>query len=211
MNPRRILLPGWKRDAIRKGATQLRVVMKPQPRLERDMLPTEPDSVGMVLVVDKGPGVSHHCGSLSFIRDYCPFQVGLKLWVPETWQHEDTCCDDHRCGQPTHIYYKATEVAPETFARWRPASQMSEWASRILIQVTEPARVQQLQEISEQDCGTEKPGWPNESWQYGKLIERTYRPRFACVWDSTHPNPEEKWAANPWVWPVTFEVLEGLT
>lgn len=72
-------------------------------------------------------------------------QVGDRLWVRESWQHEDGSCDDPRCGQPSHIYYRATESYPESM-RWRPGIHMPRWACRLVLEVV-AHRVERLHEI----------------------------------------------------------------
>jgi len=90
--------------------------------------------------------------------EWCPYGgPGDRLWVRETWQHEDGNCDDPKCGNRDHIYYRATDPAPETFASWRPSICMPRWASRIELEVTE-VRVQRVQEISEKDAWQEGIG-----------------------------------------------------
>lgn len=207
MNPRRILLRKWKVDAIHKGATQLRVPIKDR-FLDVNAVPQ--DCMNGFSRLEDGYAVWDLQDRVDSSYEYkvrCPYPVGSRLWVPETWQHEDMCCDDHRCGQPSHIYYKATEVAPETFARWRPASQMPEWASRILIEVTD-VRCQQVQGISTLDMLAEL-GWSQSEGTCTQEFDTEGRV-WRSSWDSTHSKPEEKWAANPWAWPLTFETLEGL-
>jgi hypothetical protein len=70
-----------------------------------------------------------------------PFRVGDRLRVRETWAHDNNCCDDHRCGNPDHIYYRASEEPgyAECFAgkaRWRSPAIMPRAANRIVVEVT---------------------------------------------------------------------------
>jgi hypothetical protein len=117
---------------------------------------------------------------------------------------------------------------------WRPSIHMPRWASRILLEVTE-VRVQRLQEISNEDAAAEgviSCTVPESGCQCN-------RDAFRCLWDSINAKRGPKhirrreargkptdrweakaaaavsrrsyaWAANPWVWAVTFKkVTEG--
>jgi hypothetical protein len=93
-----------------------------------------PDSVPDEQCAEQGLYCWTGNGLLKYLGK-CPYGVpGDRLWVLEDWQHDDTCCDDHKCGQPSHIYYRATEVAPECI-RWRSALSMPRWASRIDLEI----------------------------------------------------------------------------
>ncbi len=150
--------------------------------------------------------------------DWCPYgKRGDRLWVRETWQHEDGCCDDHRCGQPTHIYYKATEVAPETFASWRPSIYMPRWASRIDLEIT-GVRVERVCEITDVDALKEgiattynKCQTPPVAWYtFAKHLHQYCSPRaaFQRLWDSINAKRGFGWESNPWTWVVEFAVKE---
>ncbi len=124
---------------------------------------------------------------------------------------------DHRCGQPTHIYHKATETFPESMT-WRPSIFMPRWASRILLEI-ELVRAQRVSEISEDDAKAEgvrsheydtglgrggKPGFPGaeKNTYYGSA-----RGAFASLWDSINARRGFGWKANPWVWVIDFRRL----
>lgn len=119
---------------------------------------------------------------------------GDLIWVRETWQHENGSCDDHRCGQPTHIYYLATETYPESM-RWRPSIFMPRWASRISLRVVS-VRVERLQDISESDAQAEGIGSP--------VTRDCKRPKFEKLWDTINAK-RAPWSSNPWVWVIEFE------
>jgi hypothetical protein len=210
MKERPILFSGPMVRAIREGRkTQTRRVMKPQPAQ---------DDVGDGLIVFRYPATKPtepHFRWVAtrrphevcpYFETFCPYGVpGDRLWVKEAWQHEDTCCDDHRCGQPTHIYHKATEVAPDTFASWRPSIHMPRWASRIDLEVT-GVRVERLQEISREDARAEgvEPRIPGQLTA-ASLDEYLYA--FRDVWDSLNGKRGSGWDADPWVWVIEFRVL----
>ena len=129
-------------------------------------------------------------------------QPGDRLWVRETWQHEDGSCDDHKCGQPTHIYHKATESFPESM-RWKPSIFMPRWASRLTLEVTD-VRVQRVQKITEEDAKAEgvEPRHAGQG-EVGHPIH-TYRTGFVYVWHSINAKRGFGWEKNPWVWVIEF-------
>jgi hypothetical protein len=146
---------------------------------------------------------------------------GDRLWVRETWQYHNWTEE----GEPA-IRYAADdavewpevpeeqiEAVNQTWAdlsldenysidsaardrRWRPSIHMPRWACRLVLEVTD-VRVERLQAISESDCCAEGCGSP---------ITRDYKkPKFEALWSSI--NGAESWAANPWVWAITFRRL----
>ncbi|HFZ1674482.1 TPA: hypothetical protein ACIJXV_002218 [Klebsiella pneumoniae] len=138
----------------------------------------------------------------------CPFgAVGDRIWVRETWAR-------YNIDQNSHdIAYRATtpEDWPEE-GRWRPSIHMPRWASRILLEITN-VRVERLNAISEEDaraegiidggclnCGEPEPcGCANP--------EPDATDAFAYLWQSIYG--QESWNANPLVWVISFERIEG--
>ncbi len=179
---RPILFSGPMVRAILDGRkTQTRRALQPQPATASD---------------------GRHLGWKKFAAEFCRYGVpGDTLWVRETWQHEDTACEDHRCGQPTHIYHKATEVAPETFARWRPSIYMPRWASRLTLEVTD-VRIERVQEISVDDAIAEGV-WidPPDAHGFRSGVQRAFQE----LWDSLNAKRGFGFEANPWVWALTFK------
>lgn len=142
------------------------------------------------------------------IRECCPYGVpGDRIWVRETWAR-------YNIDQNIHdIAYRATTPAdwPEE-GRWRPSIHMPRWASRIVLEITD-VRVERLNAISEEDaraegiidggclnCGEPEPcGCANP--------EPDATDAFAYLWQSIYG--QENWNANPWVWVISFERVEG--
>lgn len=95
---------------------------------------------------------------------------------------------------------------------WRPSIHMPRWASRILLEITN-VRVERLNAISEEDaraegiidggclnCGEPEPcGCANP--------EPDATDAFAYLWQSIYG--QDNWNANPWVWVIEFERVEG--
>lgn len=95
---------------------------------------------------------------------------------------------------------------------WKPSIHMPKAASRILLEITD-VRVERLNAISEEDaraegiidggclnCGEPEPcGCANP--------EPDATDAFAYLWQSIYG--QESWNANPWVWVISFERIEG--
>ena len=89
---------------------------------------------------------------------------------------------------------------------WRPSIHMPRWASRLTLEITE-IRVQRLQEISEEDAKAEGC----QAWEYRNPTTddddfATSRDEFIDLWRSI--NGPRSWAANPWVWCVSFKKVQ---
>ena len=92
---------------------------------------------------------------------------------------------------------------------WRPSIHMPRWASRILLEITN-VRVERLNAISPADAIAEgaPPSHPSidcVSQEYG--FPDFSRSWFGQTWQ--HIYGEESWDANPWVWVIEFERVEG--
>lgn len=100
--------------------------------------------------------------------------------------------------------------------KWRSATTMPQWATRLLIKVND-ARPERVQEISEEDAlaeGIQRQALPDldgNRYHWGDISKNRYKTAvaaYAALWDSINgwKNP---WAANPWVWRVAFEMVDG--
>lgn len=146
---------------------------------------------------------------------------GDRIWVRETF-----CpVDDTQYGGEKWVDYRATpryeashpagwDSAPNDAEalKWRPSIHMPRWASRILLEITD-VRVERLNAISEEDaraegiidggclnCGEPEPcGCANP--------DPDATDAFAYLWQSIYG--QESWTANPWVWVIEFERVEG--
>lgn len=137
-------------------------------------------------------------GPLTWVA--CPYGApGDALWVRETWWHGP---QPDRAEYDADFDEAATEAASFYGAKKRSASSMPRWASRISLEITD-VRVERLQDISEADARAEGVALPTD---YDRGREPTYRHHFAALWDSV--TPSARWAANPWVWALTFKRVE---
>jgi len=120
-----------------------------------------------------------------------PLRAGEIVWVKEPWQ----AWRDTTKGKAWTFQYKAD--GGKSPIRWRPTVLMPKRAARLWLRVKE-VRGQRLQDISEEDARAEgfSPG-PEA------------RAAFRQSWDtSRRTHPGYQWAANIWVWAVTFELAE---
>lgn len=146
----------------------------------------------------------------------CPYGEPCdRLWVKETLVRalHDTYgvayAEDHSCAGDKGIapwQWKGTTLS---------ALFMPRWASRITLEISE-VRVERVQEISAEDVAAEGVVLPSlepdrgTTWYEGKVDDLARR-RFALLWDSINAKRGYAWETNPWVWAVTFRVLEAAT
>lgn len=151
----------------------------------------------------------------------CPYgQVGDQLWVKETWKPRiahscavDACdCGDvevEYIADNKTIFYSdnidSEWLMPKAAQNGKNVSSlfMPRWASRILLEITD-IRVERLQDISEADAKA-------EGCCYGKgggVPDLAVSPEdhFPTLWESI--NGVGSWEANPWVWRISFRVVE---
>ncbi len=140
----------------------------------------------------------------------CPYQVGMKLWVRETWG----ICPDYNCPR-----YKADRGMDRDCVidgKWKSPLFMPKKYARIWLEVI-GRRVERLQDISEEDAIKEgvgagfqmNAGYPD--YQHIKngictLTQDTAEMSFATLWDSIYEkNPEYQWNKNLFVWPIEYK------
>lgn len=162
----------------------------------------------------------------------CPYGApGDRLWVKETWRSTQSLDalspSDIGKGAVNAGYSKpwapVEYVADGRRLNWedsfgpdagktRVSIHMPRWASRITLEVT-GVRVERLCDISEEDAEAEgaahrlAPGGDLAGAFDGCETPITYSAHFRDLWESI--NGAGSWAANPWVWVVTFKRLEA--
>lgn len=222
MKARAILMSVPMVRALLSGTkTQTRRTIKPQP------VPVHDGSIlGAVMA-----------SQLANVPSLCPYgQYGDLLWVRETWASEDhesllgedpdTEVVDTQLYRWTH--YRATphkgfRVLPDrvpvthlhesqpdcasTIKTWRPSIFMPRWASRLTLRITE-LRVQRLQIISERDALAEGITKIGRRWEAEGICATPVSAvdAYAHLWQFI--NGAGSWQANPFVWALTFEVLQ---
>ena len=102
--------------------------------------------------------------------------------------------------------------------RWRPSIYMPRWASRITLENT-AVRVERIQDISIEDVRAEGvpetfgewgamrfPGFESHLWDNMRFDEQ-----WRMCWDQLNKSRGFGWESNPWVWPISFQRIEGAT
>lgn len=148
----------------------------------------------------------------------CPYgRAGDLLWCRETFAEVGNV-------DPPWVLYRANgynneckrhrfdNPPPESQQKWRPAIFMPRQHSRITLRITE-VRVERLQDISYEDAcaeGCEIPALPiqdnaEKSEQCSRRLQWPQR-AYSQLWDSI--NGAGSWAANQWVWAISFAVVQ---
>jgi hypothetical protein len=210
------------REILKGRKTQTRRVIKPQPIMQ---YPWYDCSDGLQFWTDS-PNQGEK-GNPEFRK--VPYgKKGDRLWVRETWAHDDMDCKDVRCGNRDHIWWKANEkkIVADSFAgsaHWRPSIHMPRWASRITLEVVK-IRVERLQDISRDDAMFEgvqvvnpykiepdlPPGFPAAFRDYSdpkNFFTADPVASFRSLWDSINDKRGFGWSSNPWVWVIDFRKL----
>ena len=210
MKERGMIFNGEMVRAILGGRkTQTRRIVKPQPELTKN----SGFSWNGALY---GAGSDDRETNRNFAHIKCPHGTpGDRIWVRETWAEAGAGAPDlklYRANYPAHVPTHYENVPPAEDVRWTPSIHMPRWASRILLEITD-VRVERLNDISEEDaraegiidggclnCGEPEPcGCANP--------EPDATDAFAYLWQSIYG--QENWNANPWVWVIEFNRIEG--
>ena len=149
----------------------------------------------------------------------CPYgRPGDRLWVREAWRpivdDKKWDCIEYRADgareKPAvlddNTGYWFSEQCDTADGRWRPSIHMFRWASRITLEITD-VRVEQLQGVSDEDALAE--GLVSEyfgmeqRWNVdGGIWHASLIGAYAALWEQI--NGPDSWAANPWVWIISF-------
>ena len=149
-----------------------------------------------------------------------PYKVNDILYVRETWtdwscaECDCECVPDNGsggCSAPKYLY-KATDERPDK--GWKPSIHMPKEAARLFLRVTD-VRVERLQDMELDDF------WEEGIKSYCDVctVEATCincteqaEEEFKQLWDSTIKKDQAErysWSANPYVWVIEFEVVDG--
>lgn len=145
----------------------------------------------------------------------CPYEVGDRLWVRETFgldnkEYVKTYKHEAWRGQPdpssAQVFYRDSEHDLSIFppGYWKPSIFMPRWASRITLEI-EDVRVERVQEITEDGAKAEgcAPVIIDGFVECG-----TRKTTFRALWDSINEKRGYGWDVNPWVWAITFRRIE---
>lgn len=141
-----------------------------------------------------------------FIKCLCtaPCEAGDILWVREAWDRLPISPGGH--FRPNGVYYYRADgdirPEPHTHKAWHPSIHMPRDAARLFLRVT-MVRAERLREMVLADVlmeGVQEADTYEHTWD---LWHQT--------WDSTikpADRPVYGWAANPWVWEISFERVD---
>ena len=106
-------------------------------------------------------------------------------------------------------YMFSPDEAP---TQWRSARFMPKWTSRMTLEITEPIRVERVQDISDEECLLEGVELPALSEEYKEMIAQGYwvpKPslisEYAIIWDTLNNKRGFPWGKNPWVYVLSFK------
>jgi len=137
-----------------------------------------------------------------------PYQPGDTLYVREAYDELPVKPDCSWSGGKTYLYYRADgDLRPEIWrGNWKPSIHMPKGAARLFLHVTD-VRCERLQKMTVRDLIAEgMADLYDVPYGAGKRFDE-----FRALWGSTiKPSdlPRYGWAANPWVWVITFERCE---
>lgn len=235
MIDRPILFSGPMARALLDGRkTQTRRVLNPQPPADMGLVGIYAPKLTAVFGYET-PDADH-----KVTLRYMP---GDRLYVREAWRVDKTFNDiaPRFLAPMASIHYEADGTATNSIAhlnamtgKFRQGMHMPRWASRLTLTVTD-VRVQQLQEISEEDAIAEGihvqrlAEWAAQGVYVGEgnkpiLMDaddpsvvymtaadadcgwKTAREAYAELWDDLNEARGYGWDANPWVAAVSFTV-----
>ena len=174
-------------QAILEGRkTQTRRVVKPQPTVSGGFLA---NVVPLWLYPQE------------YIKEYCRYKIGDRLWVKETFSKRD---------YPEQILFKQQYETlvklldlPMVNIKWRPSIFLSRRDSRITLEITD-IKVQRLHDITKEDAIAE-----GCKGIYSPIEEFANTEYYLPLWESINLKRGYGWDTNPWVWVISFKVLEA--
>lgn len=162
-----------------------------------------------------GSGSDDRETNRNFAHVKCPFgKPGDRIWVRETWSEAGASAPDltlYRANYPEHVPAHYENIPPVNEIHWTPSIHMPRWASRILLEITD-VRVERLNCITEESAQAEGVAQLRGGfWKHYQPAWTQYqisaKGSFVTLWKSIYG--EESWAANPWVWVIEFNRIEG--
>ncbi len=136
----------------------------------------------------------------------CPFAIGQRLWVRETWCPRNDVDPITAPSKAVHYlllkadYDVDKSMEWHSYGPWRSPIHMPRWASRLTLEITD-VRVQRLHDISEEDAAAE-----------GVIELRpttcSARDDYRATWDAIN-GKKHPWESNPWIWALTFRMIKS--
>jgi hypothetical protein len=189
------------------SAPMVRAILEGRKTMTRRIVKPQPASGKMTMLYQDRPERHYDAmevGGGENSRFYrCPYgRVGERLWVRETclrsgneYMYSDDA--DYDICWPT----KGDRVSHWDIV---PSIYMPRIASRLTLEIT-AVKLERLQDISPRDVASEglMCGGFEGTISYALNCERV----FAELWQSI--NGKDSWAANPWVWCVSFKRVQA--
>jgi len=230
--------PGMSRPII-FSAPMVRAILDGKKTQTRRIVKAGPIAAGIGWSMWYDRKLDCQLNDRQFATMRCPHgTIGDRLWVRETWMEDPPddgtweyvqyagCPNDSRLSDiperfraSQHVIHKASWTGSEL--RWRSPIHMPRWASRLTLEITE-ARVQRLQDISEEDakaegcavtcggCGNDvndeeqaEAHWPCDGQDDA---DASARYGFRRAWNAIN-GKRAPWESNPWVWAITFRMV----
>ncbi len=145
-------------------------------------------------------------------KSWLKVKAGDRLWVREAY-----------CFSDAFDLLKPSQVPSDESVLWiadrdcrgivgfgwgktRPGIFLPRWASRITLEATEDARVERLQDITEEEAEAEGVA-QSRCGRAGYAMEPLYSHRtgFVKIWSTLHTKPGERFTDNPDVVRVAFK------
>ena len=157
------------------------------------------DEPNCIIFQDQPEHCRNHRGELQRVE----YPTGTATGGPDLVSREDS--------------QKTLEASPHWLTGKWTSMTMPKWAARTFVRITD-IKVEQLHDI--RDAGAIAEGLPSpqrnaallgksEGWQHWDDSHRwtaSAKVAFMWLWDSIHGL--ESWAANPWVWVISWEPVE---
>lgn len=176
----------------------------------------------------------------SYDRVTCPYAVGDRLWVRETYAIEHSVESDQAPpfddGRPLRrrsvdaeyedpvpewrqAHYRATDPAPELSyevgpdeprVRWKASIHMPKSWARIWLEVTE-VRVELLNNVTEADCIAEGIEPFHGAYTFNGGLHLSDTPTQSFAAQWQALYGPETWEQNPWLWVIDFRRIAAPT
>lgn len=198
--------------------TQTRRAMKPQPLWLRD-------GNHWQWMAPDGAVELWNIRTPTLVVERCPYgRPSEQLWVKEAWRTFERPSDlvDGTLYKADGAF-RATENTDEAADRWvdlhrngyhgdawRPPRHMPRWVSRLTLEVVGTS-IQLIQGITAAEIRQEGVACPKDGpdgWHCRGRECPSLREAFVDLWQSINRGALG-WARNPWVWVVTFRLVEA--
>jgi hypothetical protein len=143
----------------------------------------------------------------------CPYGIiGDRLWVREAFATVE-------CNRAKACAYK--EKYENASVKWKSPIYMPRWASRLTLEITD-IKVERLQDMRQRDAIAEGVT-PLDKIVKGsdvvhpvgaipkdvELVGNDYLGAYKTLWNSINAKRGYSWESNPWVWVISFRVVNN--